>query len=120
MYKDGYVTVDNYIAELIFQRRAEYNKTTLPFQFWNNAKYKKDYVIQLIHINKLLERLSSSAIIKAFKNSKAISILNKKMVTLAEEYQKELDSKEKIIDKSDLKSEKPSSPFGQINRLTEL
>lgn len=120
LYKDGFVTVDNYIAELIFQRRAVYNKTTLPHQFWNSPKYKQQYVIQIIHINKLLERISSSAIIRAFKDSKAISVLNKKLVELAEQYQAELDNQVKIVEKTELPTDKPSKPFGKTNPLTEL
>lgn len=120
IYKDGYVTVDNYIAELFFQRRAEFNKSALPQQFWNNPKYKQQYVIQLIHINKLLECVSSSAIIKAFKATKACSILNKELVAKAIVFQEEMDKVQKEITQKEVVSEKPSAPFGERSRLTEL
>jgi hypothetical protein len=121
IYKEGYVTVDNYIAELFFQRRAEWNKSALPRQFWNTPQYKKQYTIQLIHINRLLERVSSSAILKAFKEVPSLSILNKNLVARAEAIQVELDKMVKtIIPTEEAELAKPTPSFGKPNRLTEL
>lgn len=120
IYKDGYVTVDNYIAELIFQRRSEYNNISLPHRFWNDPKYKNLYIAQIVHINRLLEKVSSAAILKAFKESKAASILNKKLQELAIQFQSEMDKTQRVLEKKEEDIQKPTIPFGQQNRLTEL
>ena len=121
IYKEGHVTVDNYIAELFFQRRAKFRKEALPQQFWNVPKYKKLYVIQIIHINRLLERVSSAAIIKAIGQTNACSILNKELVALIEKIQAEMDANPKEIEQTvSVEIKAPSTPYGKINRLSEL
>ncbi len=120
-YKAGHVTIDNFIAEMFFKRRAEFSKAALPQQFWNLPKYKKLYIIQIVNINRLLERMSSTAIIKAFNDTNACSVMNKEFVALAEKYQAELDLKEKVVEKTlEVESKPPSKSFGKVNRLSEL
>lgn len=120
-YKVGYVTVDNFIAELFFKRRAEFSKTALPQSFWNLPKYRHLYVIQLVSINRLLERVSSAAIIKAFKQTNACSALNKELIALAESIQAEFDSKQKVVEKTkEVHVKTPTKAFGKNNRLSEL
>jgi hypothetical protein len=121
MYKEGCVTVDNFIAEMIFKRRAEFNKEALPQSFWNNPKYKGTYLKEIIGINRLLERMCSSCIIKAFNKTKACSITNPALVSLAEQYQKEMGDINKIVTKTEEKAvQTPQKPFGKVNRLSEL
>lgn len=120
-YKVGYVTVDNFIAELFFKRRAEFSKCALPQSFWNLPKYRHLYIIQLVNINRLLERVSSAAIIRAFKETNACSALNKELITLAESIQAEFDSKQKVVEKTkEVRVEPPTKAFGKNNRLSEL
>lgn len=120
-YKVGYVTVDNFIAELFFKRRSEFSKAALPQSFWNLPKYQHLYVMQLILINRLLERVSSAAIIKAFKQTNACSAANKELIALAEGIQAGFDSKQKIVEKTkEVRVEAPTKAFGKNNRLSEL
>ena len=120
MYKEGCVTVDNYIAEMLFKRRAEFNKSALPQSFWNNPKFKKDYQLEIMRINKLLERVCSSCILKAFKQTNACSVKNPQLVALAEKFQQEMEDSQKIIEKSKEEVVVPTKPFGKVNRLSEL
>ena len=121
MYKEGCVTVDNYIAEMIFKRRAEFSKEALPQAFLNNPKYKGTYLKEIIGINRLLERVCSSCIIKAFSKTNACSITNPALVSLAEKYQQEMEDVRKVVTKTEEKTvEAPQKPFGKVNRLSEL
>ena len=120
MYKEGTVTVDNFIAEMIFKRRAEYSKSALPQSFWNNPKYKKDYQLEIMRINRLLERVCSSCILKAFKQTKACSVKNPELIALAEKFQQDMEDNQKIITKSVEEVKAPTKPFGKVNRLSEL
>lgn len=51
------VTVAQYLAELMCERRAKQEKRNLPPQFWKNEVWKKIFVQQVISANKLLSRL---------------------------------------------------------------
>jgi hypothetical protein len=121
MYKEGHVTVDNYIAEMLFKRRAEFSGKALPQSFWNNPKFRQAYIIELTRINKLLERVCSSCIIKAFNQTKACSVKNPDLIRLAEKFQQEMEDKKKVIEKTEEKpAVGPTKPFGKVNKLSEL
>lgn len=121
MYKEGYITVANHIAELIFQRRAQFSKSALPQSFWNLPKYKTLYGVQLKNINNLLERVDATCILKAFNETNCCTILNPKLVELAEKYQSVLENTQKIVTKTgDVAASRPSTPMGKVNRLSEL
>lgn len=121
LYKEGYVSTPNYIAELIFQRRAHFSKKALPQSFWNLPKYGKLYGIQVTHISRLLERVDASCILKAFAETNCCTILNPILVTLAEKYQRELETTKKLVTKSGGEaSTRPSQTVGKSSRLSEL
>ena len=76
--------------------------------------------MQIIHTKKLLAKVDASCVLKAFKETKACSILNKELVSKAEQFQIELENTTKIVEKTpEVKLIKPSK-FGKANRLTEL
>ena len=74
-----------------------------------------------MRINKLLERVCSSCILKAFKQTNACSVKNPQLVALAEKFQQEMEDNQKIIEKSKVEEVViPTKPFGKVNRLSEL
>lgn len=120
IYKEGYITPADYIVELIFQRRSEFNHEALPQSFWNSSKFKHLYVMQIIHTKKLLTRVDASCVLKAFKQTKACSILNKELVSKAEQFQMELEQTQKIVELTPKVELTKPSKYGKTNRLTEL
>lgn len=120
LYKEGYITPPNYLCELIFQRRGEYDKNAVPQELWLNKKFKSQYVGQLIHINKLLNQYSISTLISAFKESKALSVTNPSYLKIADRIHAEKSNKERIIEESKVEFNKPKEAFGKINKLGDL
>lgn len=114
MYMEGYVSAAEYICELIFTKRSEFkNEGRLPENFWNDAKYKRVYTGQIIHINRLLKMYSPKAIIEALKEIKVcFSITNKKLLPMIVEKQKEIDKTRKELFLKEIDNEKPSPAFG--------
>ena len=51
------VTVAQYLAELMCERRAKQEKRNLPPQFWQNEIWKKIFLQQVVSANNLLKRL---------------------------------------------------------------
>jgi hypothetical protein len=120
LYKEGYITAPNYLCELIFQRRGEYDKNAVPQELWLNKKFKGQYVGQLININKLLKTYSISTLISAFKESKALSVTNPAYIKIVERIHLAKTDKEKVIEKSKVEFNKPREAFGKKNKLGDL
>ncbi len=122
LFKEGYVTEADYIAELLFKRRGEVSKNSLPQSFWNVPKFRQQYVGQIVHINKMLKEYSVAVLIKAVTDSKyALSITNKEIKRLADIYREEEKHRDKVFEaKTEEVKKAPSVTFGKPNRLGEL
>jgi hypothetical protein len=122
LFKEGYVTEADYIAELLFKRRGEFSKNSLPQSFWNSPKFKNLYVGQIVHINKMLKEYSVAVLIKAVQQAKfALSITNKEIKRLADIFKEEESQRDKILEvKTEEVKKAPSITFGKPNRLGEL
>ncbi len=122
LFKEGYVTEADYIAELLFKRRGEVSKNSLPQSFWNVPKFRNQYVGQIVHINKMLKEYSVSVLIKAVTDAKyALSITNKEIKRLADIYNEEEKKRDKVFEvKTEEVKKAPSITFGKPNRLGEL
>ncbi len=74
-YSPGsYITAAQYILELICEKKATYNQTTLPIKFWNLPEWKKFYSSQLRKCYTLLKQFDEKAIIRGLENNKAKNI----------------------------------------------
>lgn len=73
MYKAGYVTTPNYIAELIITKRNEfYNNGRSGESFWNQQSKRGGYGRLLAQINRMLKLYSAHSIIKTIQSSKCV------------------------------------------------
>lgn len=121
LFKEGYVTEADYIAELLFKRRGEFDKNSLPQSFWNVPKFRKLYVGQIIHINKLLKEYSAAVLIRAVNESKyALSITNPRIKELADKFREEERLREKVLEAPKEEKKIPTVTHGKVNRLGEL
>jgi hypothetical protein len=74
-YSNGkLVTAAQYITEIICEKRAKSTKKDLHFRFWTNKEWSKFYRDQIASANKLLQKFSDTAIIRALNNYKAEKI----------------------------------------------
>ena len=121
LYKEGYVTGPNYLCELIFQRRGEFDKNAVPQSMWNNPKFKQQYVGQIVHINKLLKEYEISTLITAFNATRVLSVTNPKYLEKVKEIHAAKANKTKIIEQTSLDQEvKPKTAFGTKKLFGDL
>jgi hypothetical protein len=64
-YGAGYVPAAQYLTELICERIARRNDTSLPLKFWQVDNWKKIYMTQLHFARQLLKLYEPKAIINA-------------------------------------------------------
>lgn len=90
-YSDNYVTLPQYLAELMCERRAANLKIELPRFFWNTLQlWKQYYFYQLGIANRLVKQYDPGLILRAINELKYIYSLNiKKLIVLIKEYEKE-------------------------------
>lgn len=121
MFKDGYVTPANYIAEIIFKKRAEHFESGMcAIKFWNMKKNKGPYRGQVIQASRLLKKYRDSSIIKALQSREAKYILklnHEKLIPLIEKFEKQYKDTE--FKKTEKKENKKMKPFGKGKNMLE-
>lgn len=68
------VSAAQYITEIICENKAKLSKEDLHYRFWISKKWSLYYRNQIASANKLLEKYSAEAIVKALKSDKAKKI----------------------------------------------
>lgn len=68
------VSAAQYITEIICENKAQLSKEDLHYRFWLSKKWSLYYRNQIASANKLLEKYSAEAIVKALKSDKAKKI----------------------------------------------
>jgi hypothetical protein len=68
------VSAAQYITEVICENKAQLSKEDLHYRFWLSKKWSLYYRNQIASANKLLEKYSPEAIVKALKSDKAKKI----------------------------------------------
>ena len=63
-----YVADGPYLAEKMVEKIAAKDGVKLPTRFWNHPLYKKDFLAQLNHANKLLKQFSCEVILECLRN----------------------------------------------------
>jgi len=71
---NGWVRSDQYIIELICEKKAQIEKKDLPIKFWENPEWCKFFKSQLRRCQILLKKYSSDSIIKALQDKKSWNI----------------------------------------------
>jgi hypothetical protein len=125
------VTAAQYITEMICENKAKKDKTDLHYRFWTNKKWSFFYRNQITSANKLLEKYSDKAIIRALKEQYANNIYSLRaphLIPIIELQEKILasENKELTIDLTRIKdvkfeqSNKKSFTKNIINKLKDL
>ena len=129
-YSPGkFVTADQYITELVCEKKAVKEKTTLPIKFWQLKDWKNFYRYQISVANKLIAKHKEEFIIKALKDSRSNRIYSLKnpyiliLIKQFEKYEKSTQNnleEETVCDKeiNDIKFRKNKS--NKKNLLDEL
>jgi hypothetical protein len=130
-YKEGYINAQNYIVELIFEKRNNhFNQGKAPESFWNSEKYQGIYKKELFGVNRLLKLYHADSVIKAFTSPEAKYILkiaynrtwddkkfvteNSKLFSIIRKF--ESMRVEKEIVKVEVKQEEVAKPFSPTKK----
>jgi hypothetical protein len=119
-----YVQAHQYIAEIMVSRKAAKQGKDLPYKYWNGSdEWAKEFKSQVASAAQLLNKYSSSVIIKAVLNVKwAYSLRTAKLISEIENQQKIAEVNESKIDQIDVvvdpqvigKTEKRVSFLGRL------
>ena len=125
---ETFVTAAQYITELLFQKKAKYEKKELPLKFWKNSEYSKQFVRWQRQANKLVKEYSGNAIIAALKDPKSglrWSLHGEFLLNLIKEHHQKILEQEKnranlepivVAEGESFRESKP----GIIDKLKEL
>ncbi len=95
----AYVTAAQYIIELVCEKKAKFDRTELPIQFWKLAQWRNFFMRNLRQTHKLLKGFDAKAIINALnlqQFSNSYSIFTERFLGLVEQEQGRLDEQLKI------------------------
>lgn len=110
----GWVREDQYIIELICEKKAKLDKKDLPVQFWKQKEWEKFFKSQLRICQKLLKKYPAKAIISALKDKRSWSIYSL-YAPWFEDIVKSHDNKQISV-----KEEKPQMTQGSFRRNSKL
>ena len=95
-YTDEYVTIRQLMCDLIIERLYE----SLPYKYWNESKYKKDYKLHIMQIHSLCKIYSEEALYNVLKKQVWIkSLFMKKIHSFLEKEESLIEKKEKLLSK---------------------
>lgn len=124
------VRADQFLVELIIQRRAQRQNIILPPRFWSNPAFQtwtRIFGSELRHCKPLFSKYDAECIIDAYQSHECKSILsstNKQFEKIIREFQRRKDlikeTQEKIEIVAQSVTELPRKPTGQKNKLSKL
>lgn len=123
------VSAAQYITELICEHKANIEKLDLHYRFWTNKKWSKYYRNQIATANKLLQKYSAKAIVRALNDKKAEKIYSLRaphLLPIIDQHEAIIKTENtdlsEDIDRSDNKTfrQKTRSKNSILSRLKEL
>ena len=115
------VSAAQYITEVICENKAKQDGEDLHYRFWVSKKWAVYYRNQIASANKLLEKHSAEAIVKALKQDRAKKIYSLRaphLVPIIEEQEKILESQNTNLSINvDRKSDKTFSTTKSKNTI---
>ena len=124
----GWVRADQYIIELVCEKKAKTLKKELPIKFWSNPEWEKFFKSQLRKCKSLLQKYSSEAIIKALQDKRSwniYSLFAPWLEDVIKEYQTTLDTPQvkqdlpEIVSSNEFKT-RPKRSKSLIDRLEDI
>ena len=98
-YGGDYIAAGQYLAEKMCEKMAALDKKTLPYRFWELADWKKTYILQVTHANKLLKKYSVSVIIAALNDKDAYRVRSLGALYILEKILEKYKREESFIEK---------------------
>jgi hypothetical protein len=92
-YGGGYISIPQYIAEVVCQKIAFNKNQELPQKFWDLPEWKRTFLLQIRHANSLLKIYHPRAIVQALRDERASWIYSlgvKNLDAIILEYQNRL------------------------------
>ena len=111
----GWVRADQYIIELICEKKAKTDKKDLPVQFWKDTEWASFFRSQLRKCKSLLQKYSSEVIIKGLQDKKAWSVYSLYAPWLIEIF----DKYQKIMNRPAIKEDLPEMSSGNFKRKSK-
>lgn len=94
------VSAAQYITEIICEQWAKKNKKDLHYRFWLNKEWSAYYRNQIASANKLLQKYTDTAVIRALTNTKASKIYSLRaphLLPIIEEEENKLKAENKEL-----------------------
>jgi hypothetical protein len=94
------VSPAQYITEIICENKAKKDKKDLHYRFWLNKEWAYYFRNQIATANKLLQKYSDVAVVRALKSlnaSRIYSLRAPHLLPIIEQEQKKLDSENKTL-----------------------
>lgn len=124
------IRADQYLVELIIQRRAERQKVILPPRFWSNPLFKtwtQIFGSELRHSKSLFDKYDAECIIEAYQSHECKNILsstNKQFEPVIQEFQRRKNLLESTQEKIEIVTHStesvPNKSSGQKSKLGKL
>ena len=123
---------DQYLVELIIQRRAAKKGIKLPNRFWSNKNIQYTYWAKIFfseckHAKPLFDKYDPDCIIDAFQSHDCqyiLSAANKQLEKITKEFQRHKDLVEKTKETNTIQTVDiniiPRKPIGKRNKLSKL
>ena len=75
-YTERKVGPSQYLADVVMERIASKEKKSLPYKYWNNSEWKKQYLHQVTAAGKLLREHDCLSIMEFLRSPKGRNILS--------------------------------------------
>ncbi len=130
-YSNGkMVSAAQYITEIICEKKAKLTGQDLHYRFWTNKKWSVYYRNQIGSANKLLEKYSETAIVKALNTKEAAKIYSLRaphLLPIIEQQQTILETQNKSLSiefdrkaNKTFKASDATSKKGILSKLKDL
>lgn len=118
-------TAANYITQILFERKAKQFKEVLPFSYWKQDPWRKQYQLTIIKVNALLKTYREDAIIYALTHGKGKKIYSIHCPWLDDliqqrEHELELLEQSEKVEHQIVEIEPPQKPFAKNNIINKL
>ena len=127
-YSNGkMVSAAQYITEIICEKKAKLTGQDLHYRFWTSKKWSTYYRNQIGSANKLLEKYSETAIVKALNTNEASKIYSLRaphLIPIIEQQSKILETQNSSLtlefDRKENKTFKTNTSKGILSKLKDI
>ena len=116
-YTERYCHCAQYLTELLMERKYK----TLPYKFWNDPKYKKEYIKTIVLLNRFIKKYSEEAVLNTFKMHEDIySVYYPSFTKFIEIEQKIINGLNKRVEEHEVIKETKSLEVTNLNKIRNI